>query len=116
MTNPKDYLRQLKDMLEESGGLYTVEDVLDYIDKGRMQSFATDRTWVVTQVHDFPRKKVLDIVFVVGEMEDLQEIEPRLEEFRKEIQADCMSATGRMGWLKRHFKDWKPVSVNFVRR
>lgn len=102
-------------MLEEHGGLYTVEDILALIGEGKMQSFAKGDTWVVTQVHEFPRKKVLDIVFVVGDMEDLHELEPQLEEFRVKIGADFMSATGRLGWLRKHFKGWKPYSVNFVR-
>lgn len=115
MTSPEGYFRRLRIMLEKSGGFYTVEDILDHIHEGKMQSFATDRTWVVTQIHEFPRKKVLDIVFVVGEMEDLEELEPQLENFRREIQADMITATGRLGWLKKYFKGWKPTSVNFVR-
>jgi len=102
-------------MLEEYGGFYTVEDILQLIQEGKMQSFAKGDTWVVTQVNEFPRKKVLDIVFVVGDMEDLHELEPQLEAFKQEIGAEMMTSMGRMGWLRKAFKGWEARSINFVK-
>lgn len=107
--------RRLRKLLEYQGGFYAVEDILQLIQEGKMQSFAKGDTWVVTQVHEFPRKKVLDIVFVLGEADDLRELEPQLEAFGQQIGADMMAATGRMGWLRKAFKGWKAHSVNFVK-
>ena len=107
--------RRLRKLLEYQGGFYTIEDILQLIQEGKMQSFAKGDTWVVTQVHEFPRKKVLDIVFVIGEITDLHELEPQLEAFKQEIGADAMTATGREGWLRRAFKGWKVHSVNLVK-
>lgn len=111
----RDFRAEMDRMLELQGGFYTYEDIMDHIREGKMQSFAKGNTWVITQVDEFPRKKVLTVVFVIGDMDTLHEIEPDLERFRKEIQADVMTTTGRMGWLRRSFDGWKAVSVNFVR-
>lgn len=112
---PRNFHKEMARVLEQQGGFYTIEDILDLIQEGRMQSFADQDTWVITQVHNFPRKKVLEIVFVIGDAEKLRELEPRIEEFRKEIQAEMMMATGRLGWLKKHFDGWKPISANFIK-
>lgn len=112
---PRNFHKEMARVLEQQGGFYTLEDILDLIQEGRMQSFADQDTWVVTQVNDFPRKKVLEIVFVIGDRDKLREMEPRIEEYRREIQADLMMATGRLGWLTKHFDGWKPVSANFIK-
>lgn len=111
----RNFKEETNRILAKQGGFYTFEDIVDAVILGRMQSFSLNDTWVVTQVIDFPRKKVLDIVFVIGELEDLIALEDKIEEFRREIQADMLIATGRLGWMRKHFKGWKPVSANFVK-
>jgi hypothetical protein len=103
------------EMLHQQGDLYTYSDIMDCIHSGKMQSFVAQDTWVVTQVHEFPQKKVVDIVFVLGDESGLKAIEPRLLEFKERIGADYLSATGRKGWLKKAFPGWELVSVNFIK-
>jgi hypothetical protein len=112
----KQHKERLDKMLESHGGFYTFEDILTLIHKGLMQSFAEGDNWVVTQVNTFPRKTVLEIVLVVGDLEALRAMEPRLLEFKEEVGADMIMASGRLGWLRVPSDDWKPVSVNFVRQ
>lgn len=109
----RDYRQELEEMLENSGGFYTYSDILDHVQSGKMQSFATENTWVVTQVNEFPRKKVVDIVFICGDYNDLPKLESQLEEFKDRIGADLLTATGRLGWLKKGLPGWVVHSVNF---
>lgn len=111
----RDYRQELDALLEAQGGFYTYEDIMECIHSGKMQSFATENTWVVTQVNEFPRKKVIDIVLIVGDYEDLPQLESQLEEFRERIGADTLTATGRLGWLKKGLPGWVVHSVNFVK-
>lgn len=108
-------MQELKDVLAEHGGLYTVDDILHAISGGHMQSFAEGDTWVITQVNEYPQKTVLEIVVVVGTLDDLHAVEPRLMAYKEEIGADLVRATGRMGWLRRKFDGWSALSVNFIR-
>lgn len=111
----KDHRAQLDELLVRQGGLYTFDDVLACIDRGTMQSFAKGDTWAVTQIHIFPRRKVVDMVFVLGDMNDVKDLESEVIAFAKEIGATLLMATGRLGWLKSHFDGWHPVSANFVK-
>lgn len=103
-------------MLELQGGLYTFEDIMQHIAEGKMQSFADGDNWVVIQVNVFPQKTVLDIVLVVGELEALKAMESQILAYKEKVGADLIVATARLGWTKVPNDDWKPVSVNFVRR
>lgn len=111
----RNFLNELNQMLEDQGGLYTFNDVMELISQGKFQSFAEGNTWLVTQVHVFPRKKVLDIVFVVGDLKDLPALEKQMLAFKESIGADHMSATGRLGWNRNTLPGWKAVSTNFIK-
>jgi hypothetical protein len=111
----REYKERLDKMLEATGGFYIFEDIVEMIHSGQMQSFADGDNWVVTQVHKFPRKTVLDIVLVIGEMDAVLAMEDKLVAYKEEVGADVIIATGRLGWSKTHPDNWKPVSVNFVR-
>lgn len=108
-------MQRLERMLEKMGGFYTVDDILSLIKEGRMQSFSNGLTWVVTQVHEFPRRKVVDIVFLIGDLKGAKELEADIDEFAKSIGATAVIATGRMGWLNRAFAGWRPHSCNFIK-
>lgn len=93
----KDKLRKA---LKVAGDTYTLEDILIEINEGRMQSFVEGESWAVTQIVDFPRKRYLEIVFAIGNIDELKVIYPQVERYAREIAADGMRAFGRPGWMK----------------
>jgi hypothetical protein len=111
----RNFREEVEQMLEDHGGLYTFDDILDQIHSGKMQSFTDGQSWAVTAVHQFPQKTVLEVVFVVGNLDALKILEDQLLAFKEEVGAEMMMASGRLGWLKAKFDGWKAVSVNFVR-
>lgn len=102
-------------VLSDMGGLYTVNDILAAIELNKMQSFSDGYTWVVTQVHDFPQKKVVEIVLVVGDYYGAVAIQTRVEQFARQIGASFLIASGRRGWGKAATDGWKTLSVNYMR-
>jgi hypothetical protein len=90
---------QVEQALALMGNTHSYEDILDMIDSGSMQSFSDGDTWAVTQVIDFPRKRVLEVFLVVGTLEGVTTIEPAVMDFAKHIGADIVRAFGRNGWL-----------------
>lgn len=103
-------------MLADFGGFYTFEDIMDNIRKGTMQSFSDGHSWAITQVNEFPRKKVVEIAFVIGDMEDLiGTVQEDILKFARSIGADMLMASGRIGWNKTKNKEWKLHSANFTR-
>lgn len=85
--------------LQKFGGFYTFEDILERVTDGRMQSFAHNDSWVVTQICVFPRKTVLDVVFAVGDSADLEIIHSDVIGFARRLDIPMiMAAMGRDGW------------------
>lgn len=93
-------------LLAREGGLYTVADIMENIRDGRMQSFASGDTWVITQICQYPRRKVMNIAYVVGDINALYELERTIIEFAKENGVDMLQATARLGWKKRMSVGW----------
>lgn len=102
-------------MLKRYGDLYSLNDILEQIADGRMQSFCRGETWAVTQINEYPRRKALDLVFVVGDMEELERMESDIIAFGRKMGCTLIMTNGRMGWLKKKFKGWKAVSCMFVK-
>lgn len=98
---------KMERFLKLQGGLYSFEDIVELIKTGEMQSFCEGDTWVVTQVNNFPRKRVLSIVLAVGDIKDVKKLEPRVDEFAKEVGAELVMAFGRPGWGKHMHGEWQ---------
>ena len=108
--NDAMYNRRMTALLERMGGLYTFADILDKIASGKMQSFSKGNTWAVTEIHDYPRRRVLDILFVVGDMDDLEDLYKTVIDFASSVDASLVRAHGRVGWVKFTKKyDWRVV-------
>jgi hypothetical protein len=101
--------------LHDFGDLYTFDDILELIDKGKMQSFTAGDTWVVTQVNEFPRRKVVDICLVVGFLEDAVRALPDVYKFARDIGATRVTAVGRDGWWKFAEPGWYRVGGYFAK-
>ena len=95
-----DRMAQLQKALDLMGNTYSLEDVVAMIDSGVMQSFAKNDTWVVTQIIDFPRKRVLELFLIVGDLEDLEEIYNDAVAFAQMQGCTLMRGFGRPGWKK----------------
>lgn len=112
----RDFRAELDEMLAANGGYYEYSDILECIDNGMMQSFATENTWAVTQVNEFPRKKTVEVVFVVGNYKDLPELEERILSFARDIGAVHLTSAGRDGFRRRPLPGWTQTTTNFVRQ
>jgi len=110
--------QKLRKALAVAGHTYELEDILQEIKERTMHSFVEGESWVVTQVVDFPRKRYLEIVFAVGNLDELKRIYPKLEAFAREIQADGLRAFGRPGWMRQFEIDkhgWVETTRVYVR-
>lgn len=112
----REYLDEMANMLQEFGGFYTVDDILQAINEGQMQSFVENNSWVVTQINDFPRRRAVEIVILVGDKADIPALNAQVETFARDVGATLLMAAGRNG-----FKDvaptlgWTQMNMNFVR-
>lgn len=111
----EDMEEKTQRVLHDFGDLYTFDDIMKLIEEGKMQSFVSKSTWIVTQVNIFPRKKILEISLVVGFLEEAVEALPQIYEFARKIGADKVTALGRDGWWKFAEPGWYRVGGMFAK-
>jgi hypothetical protein len=93
------YEQKLARVLDRMGGLYLVDDLLTAIGEGRMQSFAVNNTWAITEVLEYPRAKQVQVIALVGDLADGDAIHDRVLDYAREVNAGLVSACGRRGWM-----------------
>lgn len=116
MENHRPDLKEKVDAtLAAYGGLYTFDDILVEIAHGSMQSFSEGDSWAVTQVCNYPRKRVLVIEFAIGNLEELKVLEERVIEFARSHNLDMIMANGRLGFDFVKTRGWAKVSAIYIR-
>lgn len=109
------YVDRIRRALKMEGGLYEYEDLLESLQTGMMQSFANGDSVIITRVTPFPRKKVLEIILLVGVAEEILALEPRLIEFAKQQGCDAMLGYGRNGWESFMTDGWRKVFAFYLK-
>jgi len=103
--------------LRFGGETHTREDVLTGIEDGTFQLWAGQDSVIVTQIHDYPQKRLLCIFLAAGVMEELQDMLPDVLDWAR--QAGCAGAflNGRLGWMRSFLKDegWQVQSVTMAK-
>jgi len=108
-------LRKMARALREGGDLYNLNDIAEMLSNGTAQGHVVGNTWAITQVHQFPAKKSVNILVVVGNMEDSIKLEGKITEWAKEIGANRITAIGRDGWWKHRTPGWDKVGVLYAK-
>lgn len=109
------YERKLARVLDAMGGLYLPSDLLKAVDAGKMQSFAINNSWVLTEIGDFPRARKLHIVAMVGDLADGEALHAKVLEYASEIGAGLVSAYGRRGWMNEaHAHGWRLKAKGYL--
>jgi hypothetical protein len=89
---------KLQKILDLMGNTHTVQDIIAEIEAGTMQGFVEEDSWAVTQIHQFPRKRLLEIWMVVGELRNIDTLHARVVSYARETGCDLVRTFGRLGW------------------
>jgi hypothetical protein len=109
------YHRKMARVLDRMGGLYTLNDILTAISEGRMQSFAENNSWAITQVNQFPRARTLQIVAMVGDLADGEALHGKVLSYAEDVNAGLVSTYGRMGWIPQALAHgWRLKAKNYL--
>ena len=71
------------------------------IAEGRMQLWPGERGCLVTEIQVYPRKKSLNIFLAAGEFAEFTEMTPVIEDWARRLGCADVTASGRMGWMRR---------------
>lgn len=101
--------------LAVSGNLFNMDDINDHLKVGKIQGHVEGDTWAITQVHDWPRRRAVNILYVVGAMGDAGALEEKVEKWAESVGADIITAVGRDGWWNYRTPGWKKVGTLYLK-
>lgn len=98
--------------LLEGGETHTFDDILAGIRSNRYQWWPGLNSFVVTEIMDYPRKRVCHVFLAGGELEEIRAIRTWVEEWAKSIGCSAATIYGRAGW-ERELKGegWRRTAV-----
>jgi hypothetical protein len=109
------YHKKLARVLDRMGGLYTLQDILVAIADGKMQSFAVNNSWAITEVQDFPRARQLQVIALVGDLTDRDALHAAVLDYAREVNAGLVAAHGRFGWIPDALqRGWRLKAKNYL--
>lgn len=86
--------------LEYSGGTHTLRDVLEALTKDVLQFWPGRNSFLITELEQYPRKKNCHIFLAGGNLTELEEMLPKVEDWAREQGCSAMTLTGRKGWTR----------------
>ena len=108
ITDP-EMAEKMRRALKVGDDLFNLEDIEAGLASGVMQGHVEGDAWAVTQIHQWPRKKAVNILFVVGSLENSLKLEAKVEMFAKMQNATLLTAVGRNGWWQHKTPGWRIV-------
>jgi hypothetical protein len=101
--------------LAHAGGCHTIEDVERGIAEQRYQLWPGKRCALVTEVHEFPRRKLFHIFLAGGDLDELRDMQPWLESFARFLGCSGLTLSGRPGWDRAlKGQGWQRAAVHLV--
>jgi hypothetical protein len=98
--------------LEYSGGTHVYEDVEAAILSGRMQLWPGSKSMAVTEIVEYPRKRVLNCFLAAGDMDEIVDMISSAAAWGRAQGCESLTLSGRKGWervLSPH--GFKPVML-----
>lgn len=96
------YRRSIERALAYSGGTHTYEDVVDMIADGRAMLWAGPSAMCVTEIIEYPRKRVLNIFLAGGDapqtLAEMERLLPIVLDHAKQQGCAYAMFSGRRGW------------------
>jgi hypothetical protein len=100
MTDIQKRIAQVEEALAFMGHTHTLQDVLNMIATGELQSFAEGNTWALTHIIDFPQRKVLEIFLVIGDMDEAKILHNVVMAYAAAHGCTLIRTFGRAGWSR----------------
>lgn len=97
--------KYIEDALEYSGGTHTFDDVAAGVLSGDFQLWHKDNSAIVTEIVVYPRLKDLHFFLAGGNLDELQQMTPIIEDWGKSVGCTRVSLAGRKGWQRTFLKD-----------
>lgn len=97
------------------GHTHTRQDIAEGVASGRFQYWGDDECCLVTEIIEYPRKRVLHLFIAAGNLNRLlEQYLPAVKQFAKDNGCSALTSVSRKGFLKRFpAYGFKPKCVTF---
>jgi hypothetical protein len=102
-------MKKMQRALNGNDNLFTMNDIADFLRDGRMQGHVEGDTWAITQVHDWPQRRAVNIMYLVGSLPEAFKLEPKIEAWAKGLGANLITGVGREGWTAYKTLGWRKI-------
>lgn len=96
----EDWKPFIQSAIEREDLRYTLEEIEERISNHAYQLWSGKESAIITQVLSSEGKNVLNILLCGGNMEELLDGLPQLEQFAKFFNCSSIIGGGRKGWIK----------------
>lgn len=86
--------------LHYTGGTHEYDDVVEAVRTNLLQFWSSDRSICLTEVLQSPRKKVFNVWLAAGDLGELREMYPAVEQWARDQGCTIATFTGRPGWTR----------------
>ena len=108
--------RWIESALDKGGDTHSFLDVVEGVLSGHMQLWPGEEGCAVTEIVNYPNKKVLHVFLAAGDLKRITNMHEDAVEWGKSQGCNGMSLSGRSGWKKILEKEgWKQQQVVLVK-
>jgi hypothetical protein len=99
--------------LEHAPGTHTLQDLREGVASGAFQLWPGRDSAILTQIHVYPRQKVLCIYLAGGHLDVLHDMLPFVLTWARGLGCSSAFIAGRPGWARTFLKDegWRQTQV-----
>lgn len=90
----------LEAALEYANDTHTIDDIKSGVITGRYQFWPADKAAMITEVQEYPQRRVFNVFLGGGDMGQLLDMIDAVEVYAKTIGCKSITVCGRKGWIK----------------
>lgn len=102
--------------LEYTNGTHDLDDIIKAVAAGTLQVWPGERSVILTEIHDTPKKRLLHVFLAGGHLAELDAMYEPIEAWSKTRGCVGVTMTGRPGWARTFLtrdKGWVPRWQHF---
>lgn len=90
----------IESALAHGNGTHLFVDVVDGVISGKMQLWPAENSCLITEIVDFPRKRILHIFLAGGKLDEILSMTDDVSAWAKGQGCECATLAGRKGWIR----------------
>lgn len=91
---------ELEAAMEHNGFTHTFDDLVVMVLQGRLRMWTTENSIALTEVIEYPRQKHYHVFAAGGEIAEIVETIPQVEQAARDAGCCKLTISGRRGWVR----------------